>query len=148
MSISGLPGKDGAGTFDGSATFFTTSSGFDYLIFERLFWPGSTNTLNFSPITQVGAPQDGSSAVTGGPTSATQPWKPYVNGSFRRERSGTFATSSANGEFRGLLYTSNNATTPNSHSFGYKFVFTNPASFVKANTHTLELTFEVSWGRG
>lgn len=66
----------------------------------------------------------------------------YVDGSFTQTKRATLSESELNVTAYGFSFLSANYP-----GYGYKYKFTNPLTFVKAETHTLELALKVSWGR-
>lgn len=74
----------------------------------------------------------------------------YVPGSLERRNVGTFQEASGNGAVSGYTFGVNTAfgATGTDGTHGFRVSFTSPATFTKANTHTLAVAMIVSWARG
>lgn len=88
---------------------------------------------------QLAAPSTGN---VGGPAGAVKNLTAagYAAGSFFRDYSATFGIAEANGTVHGLIIASEQA-----QNIGFSVKFTTPQT--KANTHTLAVTFRISWQR-
>ena len=147
--ITGMAGKDGNGTHDVVGTAFAT---LDYHVkyVICLLWPGGfLNNFHgyLYPITTPGqsTARDTSVYVSRGRYAMTA--DTYTNRSYTRTKRYKFTTSEGNGTIYGFAidpYESNS----NDATLGYKMLFLNPSSITKASTHTLEMVFRMTWGRG
>lgn len=145
--ITGMAGKDGNGTHDVVGTAFTT---LDYYVRGaiRLLWPGGFSN-NFHgylhPITTPGqsTARDTSVRVSDGYAMTADT---YINGSYTRTKRYKFTTSEGNGTIYGFAIDPYDSSTDS--DYGYKMLFLNPSSITKASTHTLEMVFRMTWGRG
>ena len=146
FTITGAPGKDSDGVYDGDATFFATGDGSPAQQAIEQGWPGgfSTNRIhvvvNESPSS---ARNEGISSVGGAVASLSA--DTYTAGTFERTWRATFGTSAAVAEHTAWVRSVFSSTT--NLSGGYKFVLTDPATLDKADTHELELEFTVEWDR-
>jgi len=142
ITITGMAGKDGNGTHDVVGTAFATGDGFVRGVID-LLWPGGS-TVYLHPITsRQSTARDTSISVPGGYAMAADA---YTNGSYTRTRRRKLTTAQGNGTIYGFavyaIPTSANAQN------GYKMFFQNPSSITKESTHTLEMVFQMTWGRG
>mgnify|MGYP001385145768 CR=1 FL=1 len=139
--ITGMAGKDGNGTHDVVGTAFATEGG-DYTREAiRVLWPGgliSGSHGNLYLITTSGqsTARDTSISVSGGYFMTADV---YTNGSYTRTKRYKLTTAQGNGTIYGFSLGSPS---------GYKMFFQNPSSITKASTHTLEMVFQMTWGRG
>lgn len=146
--ITGMPGKDGAGTHDVSATVFADSGyGVAALHALRTFWAYSAPAIG-AAMGAISPNRDtGISAIYAYP-HATVTAEPYSMGTYTRDFVAEFPTSQANGEIYGFVVYSATVNYGSSTVGGYKLVFTNPSTITKASTHKLKIVFRVTWGRG
>lgn len=73
----------------------------------------------------------------------------YTPGSHKLTMSSVFTEAQANGTLYGYVCKIASSSGQNDHDDqGYRVVFNTPATFTKADTHTLELAVELSWARG
>ena len=148
ITLTGLPGNDGAGSFTGTGSFIATLDNQVSPLISS-FWPGSQFPGYLAVVSAANASIDPASDVPVVSGSQGALWtEAYVDGTFYREHKPTLPTSAANGPVYGLALSYTSSTNTTSIVRGYKFVFSNPASFTKASTHTLSATFRMSWGRG
>lgn len=156
--ITGAPGNDTNGTHDAYCGFIATGTTIDSPSYEAinnliaaLFWPGSTGNLRaFATSGAVTAARDAPLATSTGSSSNARVNAAYASGAYFRDRTYTFSTATANYSITGIaLTTTAGIGAPGAGTgYGFKIVFDNPATFDKANTHELTLTFRVSWQEG
>lgn len=146
--ITGMAGKDGNGTHDVVGTAFATTDGDITQDAIQVLWPGgfvSDQHGYLHPITTSGqsTARDTAINVPGGYAMTADA---YTNGSYTRTKRYKLTTAQGNGTIYGFAVrmTSTSATTP----YGYKMFFQNPSSITKESTHTLEMVFQMTWGRG
>lgn len=138
----------GVGTVTGDASFSAGASPSlsDIRNALRQGWPGETGTisnnsfdvrvfLSSQAAISKAADMSGSDAV-----AATGSHDSYTPGNFWRDLSVTFGTSEGNGTVYALV-------KGNAKGVGYRFILTDPVSFVKASTHKLTLTVRRSIAR-
>jgi len=157
--ITGTAGNDGAGTHDAYCGFFATGTSMldptnspaDSIacLIADVFWPairpGRIPPNVVATAQAVNAARDASLAATlTGQAVGSVTVQPYVAGNHYRDKTFTFTTSQANMAITGMAYVTG-GTIGVTHNYGFKVVFSNPSTFVKANTHELTLTFRVSW---
>jgi hypothetical protein len=145
--ITGMAGKDGNGTHDVVGTAFATADG-DTRDAIRLLWPGGAvggNHGYIHPITTSGqsTARDTSISVSGGYAMTTDA---YTNGSYTRTKRYKLTTAQGNGTIYGFAV--DDFSSSGTAQYGYKMFFQNPSSITKASTHTLEMVFRMTWGRG
>ncbi len=145
--ITGMAGKDGNGTHDVVGTAFATTDGYvDAAI--RVLWSGgyASGVHGYlQPITTSGqsTARDTSINVPGGYAMTADA---YTNGSYTRTKRYKLTTAQGNGTIYGFAVVTFSASGTATH--GYKMFFQNPSSITKASTHTLEMVFQMTWGRG
>jgi len=138
----------GVGTVTGNASFSAGGSSTLGNIRNALSmgWPGETSAvfassfdvrvfLSSQAAISKAADMSGSGAV-----ASTGSHSSYTPGNFYRDLSVTFGTSEGNGTVYALVKGS-------STGIGYRFILTDPVSFVKASTHKLTLTMRRSIAR-
>lgn len=150
--ITGAPGKDGAGTHDAYCGFYAAGSalsgggteGYIAGLISLLFWPAATSGRGCYAISApANAARDAAiGSSSGGSAGSTSVRAPYVSGSYFRDKVFKFTTARGNITMTGINLQAGSSTVG---SYGFKIVFSNPSTFVKANTHELTLTFRVSW---
>ena len=141
--ITGMAGKDGNGTHDVVGTAFATADGTETRNAIEVLWPGgyfSTTPHGYlHPITASGqsTARDTAISVPGGYAMTADA---YTNGSYTLTKRYKLTTAQGNGTIYGFAC--------GSGSSGYKMFFQNPSSITKESTHTLEMVFQMTWGRG
>jgi len=141
--ITGMAGKDGNGTHDVVGTAFATADGSGARDAIRMLWPGGPHGY-LHPITASGqsTARDTSISVPGGYAMTADA---YTNGSYTRTKRYKLTTAEGNGTIYGFAVT---WYSSGGGSSGYKIFFQNPSSITKESTHTLEMVFQMTWGRG
>ena len=155
--ITGAPGKDGVGTHDAYCGFFAANdtlgsmSGNDSSILNLIrtvFWPTGQNQLLY---TSQASPNSARDAALGpntayGFSAANCTLATYVSGTYYRDKLFKLTTAEGNATLTAVSITAAGGTLVRPDSaHGFKVVFSDPSTFVKANTHELTLTFRVSW---
>lgn len=145
ITITGMAGKDGNGTHDVVGTAFDGATSLDAI---RVLWPGgyaSGNHGYLHPITTSGqsTARDTYINVSDGYAMTADA---YTNGSYTRTKRYKFTTAQGNGTIYGFAISK--SSTSGIQFSGYKMFFQNPSSITKASTHTLEMVFQMTWGRG
>lgn len=149
--ITGAPGKDGAGTHDAYCGFYAAGSdltggnaGSIAILIGSLFWPGDPSSQGcYAIAAPANAARDATiGSSTGGSSGSNSVSAPYTSGTYVRDKVFKFTTSQGNITMTGINL---QASTTSVGSYGFKIVFDDPSTFVKANTHELTLTFRVSW---
>lgn len=130
-------------------TFFATSSNrysqMFYCALPRLGVLAATRFLRYTLTAPVSNAPDQPIAVDEQSVNrASWASDEYTPGSHTLRQYGVFTETQANGEIRGFAV----GVLDNPREHGFKVVLTSPASFEKADTHTLELSVELSWARG
>lgn len=148
ITITGMAGKDGNGTHDVVGTAFATADGAATRDAIRLLWPGGYSSSDhgyLSPITTSGqsTARDTSISV---PSGYAMTADAYTNGSYTRTKRYRFTTAQGNGTIYGFALRT--SSTSGNALDGYKMFFQNPSSITKEGTHTLEMVFQMTWGRG
>lgn len=145
--ITGMAGKDGNGTHDVVGTAFATAD--SYVVHAiSLLWPGgySSGAPGYlHPITtsEQSTARDTSINSPGGYAMTADA---YTNGSYTRTKRYKLTTAQGNGTIYGFAVYAFGVS--GNTSYGYKMFFLNPSSINKADTHTLEMVFQMTWGRG
>lgn len=140
--IIGMAGKDGNGTHDVVGTAFATEDSY-VLNVLRTLWPGDTAYLH--PITTSGqsTARDTYINLPGGYDMTADA---YTSGSYTHTKRYKLTTAQGNGTIYGFAVFMSSAR--GAATYGYKMFFQNPSSITKASTHTLEMVFRLTWGRG
>ncbi|BAC55303.1 tail fiber protein [Thermus virus IN93] len=145
--ITGMAGKDGNGTHDVVGTAFATE---DALVLEvmRVLWPGGYTASGHAYFHAITASGQSTARGTSINTSAgyAMTGDAYTNGSYTRTKRYKLTTAQENGTIYGFAV--NNSSVSGTSNLGYKMLFQNPSSITKASTHTLEMVFQMTWGRG
>lgn len=143
ITITGMTGKDGNGTHDVVGTAFATADGVPAREAICALWPGDFVYLH--PITTSGqsTARDTSINIPGGYGMTIDA---YTNGSYTRTRRYKLTTAQGNGTIYGFVVADVNIS--GNRNYGYKMFFQNPSSITKESTHTLEMVFQMTWGRG
>lgn len=144
FTITGAPGNDSAGTYEGKATVSSGSATTELAIRNALLavWPGGTGGQH----TCVQITSD-SSTVAKGANFASSDAAPtvvaasYATGTYYRDTTATFSTSTGNGDHYAW-----NVGVAQQNS-GFRFVLDDPAKLTKASTHKLTLTLRRSIAR-
>ena len=152
--ITGTLGNDGAGTHDAYCGFYASDNSISEIssndnsiatLIKYLFWPTQnrgcyaiSGTPNATRDAAIGSPTGGSSGSNS--TLAT-----YTSGTYYRDKVFKFTTAQGNITMTGINLQVGSFAAGN---HGFKIVFDDPATFEKANTHELTLTFRVSWQEG
>lgn len=137
------------GTITGIGTFFDAANGDSASLYSfQTLWPGGIGHFGYGNLLVVPSAGQPTSRDTSVAVSIDGPifvGAAYTSGSYMHDRTATMPTSYGNGDIYGFVV----SAIPNEpqQSGGYKFILTNPTSITKANTHTLQLTFRVTWGR-
>lgn len=130
--VSGAPGKDGNGTFDGLAgPAVTSESNVDALMIT--LWPGggSVTFTRFTILVQDTIQGKDESASRTGFYDSDE--LPYTEGDYYRDYEVTLSTGSGNFTHYGWQIAASN-------SYGFRFWFTDPATFEKVETHELTMS--------
>jgi len=144
ITITGMAGKDGNGTHDVVGTAFATADGSTTQLAIRVLWPGETAYLH--PITTSGQSTARDTSINV-PAGYVMNADVYTDGSYTRTRRYKLTTAQGNGTIYGFSVDMTSASATG-RSYGYKMFFQNPSSITKASTHTLEMVFQMTWGRG
>lgn len=142
--ITGMAGKDGNGTHDVVGTAFATADGAMTRDAIQTLWPGDYYTY-LHPITTSGqsAARDTSIDI---PVGYNMTMDAYTNGSYTRAKRYKLTTAQGNGTIYGFVV--NNSNVSGKEYCGYKMFFQNPSFITKDSAHTLEMVFQMTWGRG
>jgi len=124
-------------------TFFATSSSrysqLFYCALPRLGGLAAKKYISVHTSAQSSDPTVAASAL--GSYNVTN--DSYTPGSFMQRVYAELGEPDSNGDLYGYAL----RTLNNGSDHGFKVIFTSPTSFTKANTHTLELSVELSWAR-
>lgn len=144
--ISGAPGHDANGTYDGNAAL-TPGAGSSITAVRmtlRAAWPGGSDTgasrgayvtARMSDQSTQAKDQD----LTGSQVAATTVAETYTPGDYYRDYTCTWSTGQANAAIYG--FDTINAASGSGHvGRGFRFLFTNPATLVKTSSHRLSIT--------
>lgn len=143
--ITGMAGKDGNGTHDVVGTAFASADGAVTRDAIRALWPGGYGSGNHGylrPITTSGQSTARDTYIDV-PDGYAMTADAYTNGSYTRTRRCKLTTAQGNGTIYGFAVALGSTAL-----HGYKMFFQNPSSITKASTHTLEMVFQMTWGRG
>lgn len=148
--ITGTLGNDGVGTHDAYCGFYASGDSISdsttetsiATIIRYLFWP----TQNRGCYAISGTPNATRDAAigssTGGSAGSISTLDTYTSGTYYRDKVFKFTTAQGNITMTGINLQSGSVVAG---GYGFKIVFDDPNTFVKANTHELTLTFRVSW---
>lgn len=151
FTITGAPGNDSNGTYDGRAAVTTGAVSTDAAIRDALrsVWPGDTSFGNAYVFTadqsSVGLTDNNNASfaeLVQGSTSA----EAYTPGTHYRDVVGTFSTAIANGDIYAFGQGRWNYASPVNHS-GFQFILIDPPYLTKTSTHRLTLTVRRSISR-
>ena len=145
ITITGMAGKDGNGTHDVVGTAFAVDSPTYIIHAFWALWPGGP-PLTIQAVNDPGGSSARDAAVFLPGNGGGMAMDAYTNGTYTRTKRYTFPTSAANGNIYAFVIS---ITTGTWWAYsGYKMFFQNPSSITKASTHTLEMVFQMTWGRG
>lgn len=152
--ITGTLGNDGVGTHDAYCGFYASGdniSGDDSTttnlatLIKYLFWPTQNRGCYAISATPNATRDAAIGSFTGGSAGSNSTLATYTSGTYYRDKVFTFTTAQGNITMTGINLRAGGATVGD---YGFKIVFDDPATFEKANTHELTLTFRVSWQEG
>lgn len=162
FTITGLDGKDSAGTHDAYCGFYAANddigspavnNGGLYRLIRNIFWPfpgEATSMVYTSQATPNPARDAALGTNTAFGTSNAQVLQPYVPDTYYRDKLFTLTTAMGNdAPLTAFAITTLTGTlnAPNA-PHGFKVVLDDPATIEKDNLHALTLTFRVSWSEG
>lgn len=162
FTVTGALGKDDAGTYDAHCGFYSThdelgsvsnnvlsanGDGIGTLILD-IFWPARgelMRTVATPQAARTARDQTLAASVSGSEQGQSPELAPYVSGAYFRDKILTFTTAQGNMAITGIAVNRTASAGSATATHGFKVVFDDPGTFVKANTHQLSLTFRVSW---